>query len=73
MNFTLIYQYIIVIQMISHAVERVRERERNACQVMDDRMVSNPRRLLRHAQCLFPHLPNHVTETAFEMFWRNSH
>ncbi len=32
---------------------RERERERNACQVMDDSMMSNPRRLLWHVQCLF--------------------
>ncbi len=52
---------------------RKREREKNACQVMDNRMMSNPRRLLRHSQCLFPHLPNHVTETAFQMKRRKSH
>ncbi len=40
---------------------------------MDDSMIANPRRLLRHAQCLFSHLPNHVTETAFQIFWKKSH
>ncbi len=35
--------------------------------MMDDSIMSNPRRLLRHDQCLFPHQPNHVTEIAFEM------
>ncbi len=35
--------------VMSIAVESERERERNACQVMNDSMMSNPRRLLRHA------------------------
>ncbi len=41
--------------------DRERERERNACQVMDDSMMSNPRRVLRHAQCLFSYFLIYLT------------
>ncbi len=41
--------------------EKERVRERNACQVMDDSIVSNPRRLLRHAQCLFSYFLIYLT------------
>ncbi len=47
-----------------------RETERGRCKVMD---VNIPRRLLKHAKYLFPHLPNHVTETTIEIFCRNYH
>ncbi len=45
----------------SRESERERERERNACQVMNDSMMSNPRSLIRHAQWLFSYFLIYLT------------
>ncbi len=51
--------------------ERVRERERNAYQVMYDSMMSNPRRFLRHAQCLFSYFLIYLTMWLKQLFkWK---
>ncbi len=58
----------IIVWVMSIAIERERERERNACQVMDDSMVSKPRRLLRHAQCLFSYFLIYLTMWLKQLF-----
>ncbi len=53
---------------VNSSRERERKRERNACQVMDDSMVRNPRRLLRHAQCLFSYFLIYLTMWLKQLF-----
>ncbi len=53
---------------VNSSREWERERERNACQVMDDSMMSNPRRLLRHAQCLFSYFLINLTIWLKQLF-----
>ncbi len=61
----------IIAWVMSIAVERERGRERNACQVMDDSMMSIPRRLLRHAQCLFSYFLIYLTMWLKQLFkWK---
>ncbi len=59
----------IIAWLMSIAVERVREREgereKNACQLMDNSMMSNPRRLLRHTQCLFSYFLIYLNNLSF--------
>ncbi len=44
-------------------------RERDACQVMDDSMMSDPRILSAY----FIIYLTHVTKTSMQMFWEKSH